>query len=517
MQNRINRREFLRYSAIASGAGAIAACGGGGIGGASGSTDFKPKRGGAVKMVFGDAVSSDSADPATAFTILATAFSGMVYDGLVRVDNEWKVTPGLATDYDISKDFKTYTFRLRKGVKFHSGQALTAEDVVFSFRRVIDEKLGSAGLSIFAPILDAKGITAVDTTTVRFDLKTPDANFLIKAGHWYGKIVPAGTTDFTTGSFGTGPFKTVSFKGGEGFEVERNPDYWEPGLPYLDSVQGVVVTEATTRAQAVLTGDADISDPPTFPLLPQFKNSSSVKLVESVFGPPFVMGIDTSTPPFDNADVRLASKLAVDRQKMVDIVARGYATIGSDNVINPAEVYWPDGIKVPPYDPEQAKSLLAKAGSIEPLTIWTTSGLRALGDGATLLAEEWNAVGLTAEVKSVSFDELLGKCFLTEKVVANYWLRQHYSTCVPFLYFSDGPYNESRIKDPTLDGLIADLNRTPQDQASDLLREVLQRYQDNSASIWPFQMKDVWATKNRVQNLTIVPTEMVDMRNVFVS
>ena len=468
-------------------------------------------------MVFSDALSSDSPDPATAGTILSFAFSGMVYDGLVRVDNQWKVTPGLASEYSANDDFSSYTFKVQRGVQFHSGQALTSKDVVFSFQRMYDEKLGALGLGVFSPVLDADGVKAVDATTVRFDLKAPDVNFLIKVGHWYGKIVPDGTTDFSARSHGTGAFMTRSFKGGEGFVVERNPNYWESGLPYLDRVEGVVITDAATHSQVVLSGDADISDPPAFSALVRFKDSSAAKLVESPFGAPVDFGIDGSTAPFHNADVRRASKLAVDRDKMVNLVTRGYGTAVPDSVVNPNEVYWPGGVEATPYDPEQARALIEKSDLGEKLTIWTAAGVRALDNSATLLAEQWNAVGLSCEVKSVSFDELFSRRFLKEKVVANYRLREHYSTVLPVTYLSDGDGNESRLKDRELDRLIGELQRTPLDRGGeDVLREVLVRCNNEAASLWPFHMKDVWAAKNRVHDMEIVPTEQVDMRRTFV-
>ena len=159
-----------------------------------------------------------------------------------------------------------------------------------------------------------------------------------------------------------------------------------------------------------------------------------------------------------------------------------------------------------------------KGAERDVIAVQGEGDLRALGDGATLLAEQWNAVGLKCQVKSVSFDELLGKRFLHDKIVANYWLRQHYSTILPFLYMSDGPFNESRLKDPKIDSLIGELQRTPLNAGGeDLLREVITRYNNEASSIWPFHMKEVWAAKKRVQNLTITPTEQVDMRNVFVA
>lgn len=516
----LTRRTLLRTGAAGAGAATL-----GGLlwvrghdEDTSGGGDAAPRRGGSVKMVFSDANSTDSPDPATAGTILEFAFSGMVYDGLVRVDNQWKVTPGLASEYSANNDFSSYTFKLRRGVQFHSGQALTSKDVVFSFQRMYDEKLGAFGLGIFSPALDADGVKAVDATTVRFDLKTPDVNFLIKVGHWYGKIVPEGTTDFSARSHGTGAFMTKSFKGGEGFVVERNPNYWESGLPYLDRVEGVVITDAATHSQVVLSGDADISDPPAFSALARLKGSSAAKLVESPFGSPFDFGIDGSAVPFDNADIRRASKLAVDRDKMVTLVTRGYGTAGPDSVVNPNEGYWPGGIEATPYDPEQARSLIEKSDLGGKLTIWTAAGVPALGDSATLLAEQWNAVGLSCEVKSVTFDELFSRRYLKEKVVASYRLREHYSTVLPATYLSDARDNESRLKDPQLDRLIGELQRTPLDRGGkDILREVLVRYNDEAASLWPFHTKEAWAVKNRVHDMEIVPTEKVDMRRTFVA
>jgi peptide/nickel transport system substrate-binding protein len=521
----ITRRALIRGGATGVGAvafgGSLAGCfGGDDDTSRSDQADVQPKRGGHIKIAFGDAVSGDGPDPTTAFTYCSLAYSGMCFDGLVHLDDAWKASPMLAEEWSVSPDFKTYTFKLRDGVEFHSGKTMTSEDVVFSFQRIFDEKVASAGLSVFEPVLAPKGVKATDPRTVRFELKEPDAYFLIKAGMWYGKIVPADTVDFAPGkgSFGTGPFKVVSFKGGEGFELERHPNYWQDGRPYLDRITAVVIPETATRAQAVLTGDTDLTDPPSFPTLKQFESSSTATLLESPFGPAFDFGIDGSTQPFSNPDFRRAAKLAVDRQKMVDLVARGYAAATPDTVVNPQEVYFPEGFEAPPYDPEEAAALVKKAGGSPPVTIWTTAGLRALGEGATVLQELWTDVGIDAEVKSVSYDELFGKRFLQEKVVADYWLRQHFSTILPFMYTTGSPYNEARLADKQVDRLVAELQRTPLDDGgADLLREVLVRYQDQAATIWPFHMKEVWGLKKRLQGVKITPVELVDLRNAFVA
>ena len=193
----------------------------------------------------------------------------------------------------------TYTFELRDGVEFHNGKPFDADDVVFSFKRIFEPDLVAAGLSQFEAVMNPNSVKAVDKRTARFDLISPDAYFLIKLGFFWGKIVPAGTTDFdaSKGSFGTGAFKVTSFAGGEGFEVERNENYWQDGLPYLDAVEGQVILEPATRSEAVLTGDADIADPTTFDVLDAVQRLRDVAtLTESPFGPAYTIGIDGSTP-----------------------------------------------------------------------------------------------------------------------------------------------------------------------------------------------------------------------------
>jgi peptide/nickel transport system substrate-binding protein len=521
-----------RRTALRSGVVGVLTLGAGGLLDACGSsssssvattdtTSVAPRRGGTIKAVFGDASSTDTPDPTTAFSYCTLVYSGLCFDSLIALDNSWNASPMLAEEWTVSPDFRRYRFKLRSGVEFHTGKPLTARDVVFSFQRIFDKKVASAGLSSFQGILAPSGVKAVDPMTVQFDLLVPDAYFLIKAGHWYGKIVQAGTSDFSPskGSFGSGAFKVVSFAGGTGFEVVRNPNYWISGKPYLDRISAAVVPQAATRAQAVLTGDAHLSDPPSFPTLPQFSSSTTASLLASPFGPATDWGIDTSTPPFNNADFRRASKMALDRHAFVNVVARGFGTAGADSIVNPNESYYPAAVQPFPYDPEQAKALLKRSGQpTSGYTIWTTPGLRALGDGSVLLQQQWRAIGLNVNVVDVSYDELINKLFLNRKMVANYWIREHFSTILPLTYTSTAAYNESHIKDRRIDALMAQLSRTPLDKGGDqLLAEILTRYQGAAATVFPFHMKDVWAYQKRLKGLSVQPVHLLDLRSAFLT
>jgi peptide/nickel transport system substrate-binding protein len=514
---RLSRRELLQYgSAAAVGASGLSALLAEST--ASASVLAKPKRGGSVKLAISDSATSDSLDPATTFSIFGTLADGMIYDTLVRLDNQWHVTPMLAEDWSVSRDATEYTFKLRKGVQFHTGKNFDARDVEYVMRRMINKKAASNGYGLFAPLLAPSGIKVLNPTTIRFKLKQPDGFFLIRLGFGYSRIYQAGA-DFKS-SQGTGPFKSVSFKGGDGFKFVRNENYWQSGLPYLDAVSGVVITEAATKTQAVLTGDTDMIDPPDWSTFPQFANASDINVLKSPYGPAFVFGIDGSKKPFSDPKVRKAMKMLVDRKRFVDVVCRGQATVSADTVVNPADPFYPRDLKPVPYDPEQAKSLLKSAGYSGGWdeTIFTSTCCRGMADGGVLLRSTWAQANIKSSVKNETFDQLFSKDWLQQPVVVNYWLRLHPANSFPFMYASDGAWNESRLKDPKIDQLIkqaqATTKRTEQKRLFD---EVQHRYNDEAASIWPFHMFDYWPHKKRLNGTRIQPTDLVDFRSAYVT
>src|SRR5579884_3744565 len=175
-------RRFTRRRLIQSGVGAfsalavptlISACGGSSGSGSSATTASKAsettgKRGGTLKYAAGDAQSKDSLDPALALTSIGTFALGMIYDTLLSVDVNWNLSPMLAVDHTISTDAKRHSFKLRRGVEFHSGKPFTSADVAAQYRRVLNPKTGSSGLSILSPVLEPSGISTPDPATIIF-------------------------------------------------------------------------------------------------------------------------------------------------------------------------------------------------------------------------------------------------------------------------------------------------------------------------------------------------------------
>jgi peptide/nickel transport system substrate-binding protein len=141
-----------------------------------------------------------------------------------------------------------------------------------------------------------------------------------------------------------------------------------------------------------------------------------------------------------------------------------------------------------------------------------------LADGAVLLKEAWDAAGIKTSVVNATFDELFSKYWLQKPVVANYWIRNHPANTFPFMYASDGPWNESRIKNPQIDKLIKQAQAsTDVAEQERLLAEVQHLYNDEAASIWPFHMYEYWPHKQRLQGAELHPTDLVDFRSAYVT
>ena len=254
----VSRRGFLLGTAGAAGALAL----GSGLADPLAALAAPAAKGGHIKISISDQSAKDSFDPQRNSSTMGLLGAGLMYDTLVKVDQLWNVTPMLAEDYTVSKDAKIYTFKLRKGVEFHNGKPFEAADVKYTFIRMLKGGADLHGADIFGPVMDEHSIEVLDPNTVRFNLKSADGFLPVKLAFWYGRIIQR-DADFKT-SAGTGPFKGISFKGGQGFQVERNDNYWQSGLPYLDGITGVAVTDIAAKIASVVSGDVDFSDPGDF-------------------------------------------------------------------------------------------------------------------------------------------------------------------------------------------------------------------------------------------------------------
>src|ERR671920_1426783 len=216
-----SRRQVLAVGGISLGALLLAACTNSPSGSAgSEQSGGTPKKGGTLRISIGDGNSSDTLDPGTIVTANATLAVKSIYDPLAVTDQDYKAQPALATSWEVNADATQWTIHLRKGVKWHDGSEFTSKDVLYTVRRWLDPKTGSAINGFLSPYLDMGGVSAPDASTIVFKLKKPNSVLIQTLGaNPTSAIIKDGVTDFSGKSLvGTGPFKLTAWSPGTGWK-----------------------------------------------------------------------------------------------------------------------------------------------------------------------------------------------------------------------------------------------------------------------------------------------------------
>ncbi len=451
---------------------------------------------------------------------IATAFSSFrvmeqIYEGLLRFDNQLQLQPALAESWTISPDGLEYTFKLRQGVKFHDVSLLTAEDVKYSFERVLNPETSSPQRSRIAVI---KSIEVLSPTEVKFVLNKPFAPFLEVLPLIY--IVPKDfekkVGDPKVKTLGTGPFKLAEF-GPDYIRLVRNDDYWDEGLPYLDEVIIRQIPDPSTLRSALRTGQldlifgfgVDVTTAGAFAGLPGFQVVSVPGLNYSL------LGIQNARPPFDDVRVRQAISLAVDRWQIAEIVYFGRAAVAGP--LPPAVSKWEPlpPSKLPNYtrDVEKARALLAEAG-VSDLTfkIMPIPTVPETIQIAQVIQAQLKDIGVTAEIESVDFATFLQR-----------WRQSDFDTFVSLnsggtdpdihLYrhlHSKGSTNVFKFSDEVVDELLEQGRTTTDFEAR---KEIYRKLQIRIAEQVPFLFltyPEIFAVmKADVEGFVLLPTQSI--------
>jgi len=347
-----------------------------------------------------------------------------ISDSLVQYDPQLELEPRVARNWSFSPDRRTLTFTLRDGVRWHDGLPVTADDVVFTIERLRDPVMENR---VWAPsFVDLESVVAPDDHTVvaRYSVATPD----VLEG-WRVPLLPrhlaADDEDLMTGSFarspvGCGPFRFVSADSGRRIELEANDDYWD-GRPHLDRLIFKVFEEQRTGYQALLTGDLDVM-PVTSNLLAAYRESGTHEGLDSfTFTRLNVTYIawnqDGSNPFFDDAGVRRALLLALDRPAFSEAVVDGLATPAVTTY--PLSGIWADPELAPlPHDPQAARRLLDEAGWVDGdgdgvrerdgrpfrFTLLINESRQALVDRMAAWAQQsWASIGVDCRIEKLEF------------------------------------------------------------------------------------------------------------------
>lgn len=373
-----------------------------------------PQRGGVLSLLM-----SASGDPPTydlhrESVAAAIDVGGPIYENLIKFDplDPNAIVPDLAEGWEASPDGLAYTFRLRRNVRFHSGGGFTAADAAFSLRRVQQPPPGMASPRR-AGLEAVIGYEVVDDHTLRLRLGRPAPSLLANLAQGWMVMyeqawVEAGGHERPTVELnGTGPFRFKTHQRSASFEVERNPDYWAPGLPYLDGIRYLVVPDFSTRTAALRTGQvhlARVFANDVEPLRQALGDRVTVSRIPAQsFGS---VTMNTRRPPFDHPKVREAINLAIDRQANLQLLAQGaaepggYMTPGGPWALPPEEL-----ARLPGYGPDKttdlarARRLLGEAGlgGGFDTTIATRAG-QTFETLAVVVADQLKKINITATI-----------------------------------------------------------------------------------------------------------------------
>jgi peptide/nickel transport system substrate-binding protein len=362
-----------------------------------------PKRGGT--LTYGMVTEVASLDPHVYSGSSWKVVNHALYSSLLGFDASGKIVPALAERWEVSADAKTYTFMLRSGVTFHKGQKLTAQDVKYSFDRILDAATGAT----LRGNLQGMTIAVVDDHTVRITLAEPDTGFLNLVALPEAAIVSEawmkGNPNVKAEANGTGPFVLAEYEPKVRALVKRNPNYFVKDQPRLDQVVFRMISNGDARVNALRTGATDMIEFVPWKDIDMLKQQPGIE-VQTAGGAFMNLWLNSNKPPFNNPKVRQALNYAVDREAISKAAYFGHGTplAGPPNA-GDTPFFNEDLAKAYTYDPAKAKALMAEAGLangfetemvvFQGLSIYTTtaqilqSNLKDIGINTKIKLSEW--------------------------------------------------------------------------------------------------------------------------------
>ena len=327
-----------------------------------------------------------------------------VFETLTKINSDGSVSPLLAESWDVSPDLKTYTFRLRKGVKFQNGEPFNAEAVKFSFDRAASDKSTNKDKRTFT----AMKVNVVNEHEVQLVNNDIDPDLLFLLGQATAIIVePKSAATNPTKPVGTGPYKLGQWNKGSSVTLVAWPEYRDAAKIRIKRATFRFIPDSAAQVAALMAGDVDAFPRATPRSVPQFKNNARFQVLVSGSRAKTILAINNAKKPLDDVRVRRAIAAAVNRKTVIDGAAEGYGVpIGSHYV--PGAFGYVDTTGINPYDPEKAKKLLAEAGVKLPLELTMTLPPAPYArQGGEIIAAELAKVGIKVKLQNVEWAQWL--------------------------------------------------------------------------------------------------------------
>jgi peptide/nickel transport system substrate-binding protein len=444
--NWLTRRQALAGAGATALSLGLAACGSGGSSSSSGAKTVAgsgPRRGGHLRVAVEGNGLKDIMDAQNDLAKIDQARLVTGWEPLMEYDRDFKLTTtGLAESVEPHGNL-AYDIRLRKGIEFHNGKTLTADDVIYSFQRLTNKKLGLDGGSSVTSV-DPNNLKKLDKYTVRIGLTQPDVTIPDGLGSYTCTIVPEGYTNKGTswkeGQVGTGPYRLESFTPGQQSVHSRFENYWQSGKPYLDQVTIVDIADANARMNGLISGQVDaIADVP-YSQAKLITAQPSLVLFNNEGGGWLTLCMRIDQKPFDDVRVRQAFRLIADRQQILEQALAGFGRVANDMYapFDPAYLQEPQRTQ----DLEQAKSLLKAAGySNLSIDLPTSEVATGLNEMCQVFAQQAKGAGVNVNVK-VMDATTFNNGFQKWTFSPDFWGTRYYLPQVAQSELPGAPYNE---------------------------------------------------------------------------
>jgi peptide/nickel transport system substrate-binding protein len=388
---------------------------------------------------------------------------------------------------------------VRKGVHFHDGSALTAQDVAYSIARNVQPNGQSPVVGLLGPYLSPKNITTPGAYTVKLQLHAPYGFLPLELGNRYMRVIKSGTTSFTK-AIGTGPYKLKSFVPGQTLAVTRNASYWRTP-PLLQGIVSENIPSSASLVEALLVGNVDAIESVDFSQVSQIRGSHGHKLI--VLPDQYIPSIDFDVlvKPYNDPRVLEAIKLSVNRPQLINTVYQGLATVGYDVPVPSSDPYF-GNLPKPEYNPQKAKQLLAAAGyasGLDVKLIVSPVGPSMVEFGEAIAAQ-LAAAGINMSIQTWPTGTFWNQVWLKAPACTPIYLRRPANEILTYIGSPHGAFNGTHWSNRTFDKELTAALRTasPGRQRADF--RVAESIESKSGgNLMPVFAAELAASSTRVQ------------------
>lgn len=436
-----------------------------------------------------------------------------IYEGLVKANASGAYVPAVASDSSVSEDGLTYTFPLREGVLFHNGQAVTPDDVVYSFETCAETTVDTA----LAAALSAVQDISAEGSTVTITLDEPNPDFLSYVG--MVSIVPAGYDEQSTSPVGTGPFRFVSRSVQENLIMENFADYWGEKA-YLDKVTFKIFEDANALMSALGAESVDMAVHLTIDQVNTLSTSAYTTL-EGTMNLVQALYLNHAEAPFDNEKVRQAMCYAVDVDEILSLTSEGHGAKLGTSIYPAFTKYFDESLNdAYPHDVEKAKQLLAEAGYEDgfDMTITVPSNYTPHMNVAQVLVQQLEQVGITATLEPVEWETWLSRVYAGrdfESTVLGFDAATLSAGALLNRWTSDDENNMINYDNPDYDKLMEQAAVTTDDaKQTDLYKQAAKLLSDTAANVYIQDLADCVVLKNGLEGYQFYPLYVMDLSTV---